>query len=80
MEEYLRMSRDRPRSHILRWVINSGPDDQILNIFHILGLPLITVVAAVGRTMLTTSIVTGYLVVVAAYITCKSYRSCAAHC
>lgn len=67
------MNRYRPRSHILDWVINSGPDDPILNIFHFLGPSLIIVVAVVGRTTQTTSIVTGYLVVVVTYIACKSY-------
>lgn len=74
MEGYIRMSQYRPRSHILRWVIKSGPNDPVLNLFHFLGPLLITVVAVVGRTTATASVVTSYLVVVVVYIIYKSYH------
>lgn len=55
------MSGRRLRSPILKWVINAGPDDPVLNLWLLLGPFLITLVAVVGRNTVTTLLVRGYI-------------------
>ncbi|RZV06573.1 putative membrane protein DUF2177 [Natrinema hispanicum] len=56
------MSRRHYRSRLLTWVLNSGPDDPVYNLYLMLGPLLILFVVLVGRNSMTTVLVAGYIV------------------
>lgn len=69
------MTERRPRSPLLRWVKESGPDDRVFNICLVLGPFVIALVAVFGRTLATTVLVAGYVVGFVAYTVYNGLRT-----
>jgi hypothetical protein len=66
------VSRRRPRNRILQWVVRSGPDDPIYNLWLLSGPLLIVLVAVVGKNAVTTLLAAGYVV---GFITHTAYNA-----